>query len=92
MFGWQFIHCIPGTSLTVLVECPGGALILTLHAGHHETALQMIDAGKHVLVEKCFAMNAREATEMVEAAKEKVCNALAWRNICWRIVLTRRLP
>ena len=32
----------------------------------------MIAAGKHVLVEKCFAMNEHEATEMVEAARKKV--------------------
>ncbi len=75
----------------MIITCQAVLLTLTLHAGHHETALQMIDAGKHVIVEKCFAMNAREATEMVEAAKQKVCHALAWRKICRPTALTRRL-
>ena len=51
----------------------------------------MIDAGKHVIVEKCFAMNVREATEMVEAAKEKVCHTLASQSTCRSTVLTHRL-
>ena len=43
-----------------------------LHTGHCAAALLMIAAGKHVLVEKPFAMNEKEARKMVHAAKKKV--------------------
>lgn len=43
--------------------------VATPHPWHHTVALQMLDAGKHVLVEKPMAMNALQVTEMVAAAK-----------------------
>ena len=43
-----------------------------LHTGHCRAALLMINAGKHVLVEKPFAMNEKEARRMVDAARNKV--------------------
>ena len=56
---------------------------LGLYAGHYETALQMIAAQKHVLVEKCFAMNEQEAKEMIDAARQQV--RMAQRLIfCYR--------
>lgn len=39
------------------------------HSGHHALALQAINAGKHVLVEKPFALNAVQAQEMADAAR-----------------------
>lgn len=38
------------------------------HSGHHQLALQAIAAGKHVLVEKSFALNAVQARQMADAA------------------------
>jgi predicted dehydrogenase len=49
--------------------------IVTPVVTHHEIALAALDAGKHVLCEKPMAMNAREAREMMELAREK--NVLA---------------
>ncbi|CAN5346063.1 Gfo/Idh/MocA family oxidoreductase [soil metagenome] len=42
--------------------------VATPHHNHHELALAAIEAGKHVLVEKAFTMNAAEAAEVVAAA------------------------
>ncbi|MFF2246617.1 Gfo/Idh/MocA family protein [Arthrobacter sp. NPDC058130] len=42
--------------------------ISTPHPFHHENALLALNAGKHVLIEKPFAMNARQAGEIVELA------------------------
>ncbi len=43
----------------------------TPHSRHRINTLDAIRAGKHVLCEKPLAMNAREASEMIEAAREK---------------------
>lgn len=45
--------------------------IATPHPQHVETALLALDAGKHVLVEKPFTLNAGEARRIVERAAEK---------------------
>lgn len=45
--------------------------IATPHTRHHQDALLAIKAGKHVLLEKPFTVNAREAKEVIDAAKSK---------------------
>jgi predicted dehydrogenase len=45
--------------------------VATPHPGHHENAILALRAGKPVLVEKPFAMNAAEAAEMVAVAREE---------------------
>jgi predicted dehydrogenase len=55
------------------------------HPYHRSHALLALNAGKHVLVEKPFAMNAREAKEIVETAKEQELVVL---EAMW----TRHLP
>ncbi|MEO6941906.1 MAG: Gfo/Idh/MocA family oxidoreductase [Terrimesophilobacter sp.] len=42
--------------------------VATPHPMHFENAMLALDAGKHVLVEKAFSLNAREAQEMVTRA------------------------
>jgi predicted dehydrogenase len=43
--------------------------VSTPHPGHHDAALLAINAGKAVLVEKPFAMDAGQAREMIDAAR-----------------------
>ncbi len=43
--------------------------VATPHPWHHPNTLLMLDAGKHVLVEKPMAMNALQVSEMVAAAR-----------------------
>ncbi|KAL7625756.1 hypothetical protein AAE478_004979 [Parahypoxylon ruwenzoriense] len=43
----------------------------TPHAFHKQNCLDAINAGKHVLCEKAFTLNAREAREVFEAAEKK---------------------
>lgn len=45
--------------------------IATPHPMHRENALMCLAAGKHVLVEKAFAVNRREAEEIVALARAK---------------------
>ncbi|KAJ5915448.1 hypothetical protein N7466_011381 [Penicillium verhagenii] len=45
--------------------------IATPHALHKQNCLDAIHAGKHVLCEKPFALNAREAATIIAAAREK---------------------
>ncbi|MFK0008304.1 Gfo/Idh/MocA family protein [Paenarthrobacter sp. NPDC090520] len=50
--------------------------IATPHPMHHANALLALNAGKHVLVEKSFTMNAREAREITDLAASKGLVAL----------------
>ena len=45
--------------------------VSTPHPFHYENTLLALNAGKHVLVEKPFVMNAAQAREVVELAEEK---------------------
>jgi predicted dehydrogenase len=57
----------------------------TPHAFHHEHTMLCLDVGKHVLCEKPLAVNARQAGQMVDAARTK---GLALMEAVW----TRFLP
>jgi len=56
-----------------LVEDPevDAVYVGTPHPMHHEDALLALRAGKHVLVEKPFTMNAAEAEELVSEARQR---------------------
>ena len=45
--------------------------VATPHPGHHDAALLAVEAGKAVLVEKPFAMNAADAAAMIAAARAR---------------------
>ncbi|MCH6471396.1 Gfo/Idh/MocA family protein [Sinomonas terrae] len=45
--------------------------VATPHTAHLDVALEAIEAGKHVLVEKPLAINAREAEQIAKAAKAR---------------------
>jgi len=56
-----------------LVECPDVEVIYigTPHPFHQENTILALNANKAVLCEKPFAMNARQAREMIELARAK---------------------
>ena len=58
-------------SYQALVEDPevDVVYIATPHPGHRDTALAAIEAGKAVVVEKPFTMDAAEAVELIDAAR-----------------------
>ena len=68
-------HGIPTAhgSYEELVADPGvdAIYVSTPHPFHFENAVLALNAGKHVLVEKPFAMNAGQTREVVELAAEK---------------------
>ncbi|MDQ0870077.1 putative dehydrogenase [Arthrobacter sp. V1I9] len=45
--------------------------VATPHAQHHEVVLAALNAGKHVLCEKAFTVNAREASELIDLARSR---------------------
>lgn len=57
----------------------------TTHPWHYEQALQVIEAGKHLVVEKAFMLNATQAAEVFSAARAKGVFAM---EAMW----TRTLP
>jgi predicted dehydrogenase len=59
--------------------------VATPHTAHHADAIRALEAGKHVLVEKPFTLNAREAQDVAEFAASRGLLAL---EAMW----TRYLP
>ncbi len=47
--------------------------VATPHAYHHRVTSALLDAGKHVLVEKAFTVTAPEAEDLIELARERGC-------------------
>jgi predicted dehydrogenase len=45
--------------------------VATPHSAHREAAALCLEAGKHVLCEKAFTLNAREADELVKLARNR---------------------
>lgn len=46
--------------------------VATPHSHHYQNARLCLEAGKNVLCEKAFTVNAKQAKELVKIAKEKV--------------------
>ncbi len=55
------------------------------HSHHHEWTIKTLNAGKHVLCEKAFAVNEKQAREMIEVAEK---NHLLLAEAIW----TRYMP
>ncbi len=60
-------------SYEAMMECPelDVVYIATPHSLHHENTLMCLNAGFSVLCEKAFALNARQAEEMVNLARSR---------------------
>ncbi|MSQ22581.1 MAG: Gfo/Idh/MocA family oxidoreductase [Dehalococcoidia bacterium] len=73
-------HGIPGvyTDYRQMRQHPGldAVSIATPPASHHEIALAALNAGKHVLCEKAFAMNQAEARAMWQKAEQTGLTAM----------------
>ena len=67
--------------------------VATPHTFHHAHALLALNAGKHVLIEKPFTINAREAREIVELAESKGLVALEamWSRFLPHMVRLREI-
>ena len=66
----------------------------TVHTTHRQLALLAVSAGKHVLVEKPFCLNAAEAGEVVAAARARhvFCMEAMWvRCMPWWEAMQRQL-
>ena len=77
----------------VLEEQVDAVYVATPHPVHRECALLAIDAGKPVLVEKPFALNAIEAQEIVRAARDAgtFCMEAMWTRFLPYVVAIREL-
>jgi predicted dehydrogenase len=64
--------------------------VATPHPGHHAAAMMAIEAGKAVLVEKPFTMDAAEAESLVTAARDRgvfLMEAMWARFVPWAVRL-----
>ncbi len=59
------------------------AVIVTPHNTHAPLALKCLKAGKHVIVEKPMCLTVKEATAMIEAAKQKGVMLTVYHNRHW---------
>jgi predicted dehydrogenase len=94
-FGDEFGVARRHGSYQALVEDPDVDVvyIATPHPGHYEAALAAIEAGKHVLVEKPFTMDADEASRLIDAARARnvfVLEAM-WTRFLPHIVRIREI-
>ncbi|MEW2274674.1 Gfo/Idh/MocA family protein [Streptomyces griseofuscus] len=67
--------------------------IASPHSEHYAQAMQAVEAGKHVLVEKAFTRNAREAEQLIEAARAKgvFCMEAMWTRFLPHIDVVRQV-
>ena len=68
---WGIPTAHPSYEALVADENVDAIYVSTPHPFHYENALLALNAGKHVLVEKPFVMNAAQAREVVELAEAK---------------------
>ena len=75
-FGDRFAVPRRHGSYEALASDPGvdAVYVATPHPWHRDNALLALDAGKPVLVEKVFTMNAAEAGEVVARAGRRGCS------------------
>jgi predicted dehydrogenase len=94
-FGGKFGIPTAHDSYEALVADPDVDVIYiaTPHPFHHANALLALNAGKHVLVEKAFTINAREAQEIVDLAESKGLVALEamWTRFLPHMVRIREI-
>lgn len=62
---------VPGYQRLLADESVDVVYVATPHAQHHQMVLAALKAGKHVLCEKAFTINAREASELISVARER---------------------
>jgi predicted dehydrogenase len=72
-FAKRFKGCDAVRSYEELVKYPAIDIVYvgTPHSFHHQCVMLALEAGKHVLVEKPFAINAHQAKEMARTAQQK---------------------
>jgi len=72
-FGDRFDVPQRHASYDALVNDPAvdAVYVATPHPGHYDAAMAAIEAGKAVLVEKPFTLNAKEAQSLIEAARSR---------------------
>src|SRR5580704_5847433 len=92
-FADEFGIANPHASYESLVADPDVDVIYvaTPHPMHHDNAILALRAGKHVLVEKPFTMNAAEAREIVRVAREQKLFAMEamWTRFLPHVAIIR---
>ncbi len=60
---------VPGFQRLLADDAVDVVYVATPHAQHHQIVLAALQAGKHVLCEKAFTINAREAAKLIDTAR-----------------------
>ncbi len=86
---WRIPHAYTNFSQMLAEEKPDFVDICTPPLTHCPLAIQAIQAGAHVLVEKPMAISLNEADEMVSAAREKDVKLCVIHNLLFSPVIQR---
>lgn len=69
-----------------------GVIIATHPSGHRWLALDAIEEGKHVLIEKPLALSLEDCEEVIDAAERKGVNLLVAHTYLWTEALAFGMP
>ena len=73
LYDQRWPNATPYSSYATLVTDPNVDVIYiaTPHSHHYQNAMLCLEAGKHVLCEKAFTVNAAQASKLAEVARRK---------------------
>ncbi len=80
---YPYVHIVQSVEDLTQDENIELIIVNTPDATHHKYCKEALEAGKHVVVEKPFAMNARQAAELIELAQKHKRTLSVFQNRRW---------
>jgi len=90
---WSIPHACAGIDALLAREDIDAVYIATPHNHHFPDGLRALQAGKHVLIEKPLALNAREGEALQQAARQagRLCVEAMWCDFAPKYDVIRQL-
>ncbi|MCG7389388.1 Gfo/Idh/MocA family oxidoreductase [Pantoea sp. ACRSB] len=90
---WSIPHACGGIDALLARDDIDAVYIATPHNHHFPDGLRVLQAGKHVLIEKPLALNARQGEELQQAARraQRLCMEAMWCDFAPKYDVIRQL-